>query len=231
MTVCDKFNWAGLVFAILLPSFLNASKICSKEGKTGDFSKLARDLCFQDIDNQRRELEILSPDRSLVLVVSGQNAKVNAKGRGIVDSFTVARDEEIVWSPDSRALLFTISFGAAGPVTADFDLIQERRVTEGPPIAEEIKRDFASRHAEDKCYDDPNVAGLGWVDDSRRAVFVAEVPPSPQCEKSGGYFEGYVVSFPDGHIIQRYPMRDTILRWHTLFGRRLKDDVELLNEH
>jgi hypothetical protein len=225
----DRFAQLALIFGILLPIYSHGWQVCPKDGTRGQFSNAARDLCFQNIDQGKRHLEIPSPDHSLLLVVDGENAKVKANGRPI-RSFTVARDEEVIWSPDSKALIFTASLGAAGPVSADFDSIHQPRVSVGPNLAEEIRKDFSSRHLGDTCYTQANVAGLSWFHDSKAAVFVAEVPPSPQCEKSGGYFDAYVISFPYGRIVKRYSMKEAIAHWRKAFGKRLVDDIDLFKD-
>jgi hypothetical protein len=214
---------------LLWPLCCNALQVCPKDGRREEFSSIGRDLCFQNIDEGRRHLDIPSPDHSLLLVIDGENAKVTANERA-VHLFTVAPDEEIIWSPDSKALLFTISFGASGPVSADFDSIRQPLSSDAPSVTEEIRKDFSSGHAGDKCYVEANAAGLGWLDDSRTALFVAEVPPSPQCENSGGYFEAYVISLPDGNIVKRDPMKKAILHLRKLFGKRLKGDLDLFKD-
>ena len=37
----------------------------------------------------------------------------------------------------------------------------------------------------------------------------------------------YVIWFPDGNIIKRYLIKERILHWRRLFGKRLKDDIDL----
>jgi hypothetical protein len=226
-----ELSWLLITIGGLFAGSNQGHDGCPKAGRRpGGFSQLSIELCFQDEESQRRHLEIPSPDRSLLLVVDGQEAHAYAKGREVGRSFTVTRDEEIVWSGDSRALLFTISFGAAGPVSADFGAVQGVPSMGDAAVTETIRRDFAARHTSDKCNKEVNVGGLTWLDGSTKAVLIAEVPPSPQCDDSGGYFEGYVVSFPDGQIVERCSMRETIRRWHNLLGPRLKGDIDLLKD-
>lgn len=230
--VTIRRDWVAqliLIVGILWSTCCSGSQVCPKDGRPGEFSSAGRSLCYQNIDQGQRHLEVPSPDHSLLLVVDGENAKVNANEQTL-NSFTVARDEEVIWSPDSRAILFTVSFGAAGPVSADFDSIRHPRVSGAPSVTDEIRRDFTSRHTRGKCYAEANVAGLSWLDDSRTAVFVAEVPPSPQCENAGGYFEAYVVSVSNGNIVKRYSMKETTMRWRKLFGKRLLDDIDLYKD-
>lgn len=224
-------GWLLLALGSLFSASQGHHDSCPQEGVPGYFSRLSVDLCFQDFENERRQLEIPSPDHSLRLVVNGQDAQVYAKNEKVGPSFAITRDEEIIWSPDSRALLFTISFGAAGSVLANFGAVQRAPNDKETDVTQTIRADFASRHSKDRCHAEANVGGLTWLDGSRMAVFVAEVPPSPQCEKDGGYFEGYVVSFPDGEILERHSMKETIRRWRGVLGSGLEGDIEVLRDH
>jgi hypothetical protein len=211
----------------------NPSKVpvCPKPGlKPGDFSQVSVYLCFQNEDAESRHLQIPSPDQSVFLVVDGEDAKFYANGHEIRHPILVGRDEEIIWSPDSRALIFTLSLGAAGPVLAGIPFLDEELDSKEPNITKIIKKSFAARHPTDPCWKGANVGGLGWLEGSRKAVLIAEIPPSPQCEDTGGYFNAYVVSLPEGRIVKRYSMKQAIRRWHKLLGQRLRDDIALLKD-
>lgn len=199
--------------------------------RPGSYSKLSIDLCFQDVDAERRHLEIPSPDGSTILVVESQDAWIVKKDRRIPAAFLVGRSqEEIIWSPDSKALIATLILGASGPAAADFVFVDKSPFPTRPPLTQVIRKDFASGHSGDACWESANVGGLGWLEGGREALFVAEVPPSSGYEDRGGYFDGYVVSVPDGRIVKRYPMRAVIKKWRNLLGPGLKDDIEILRD-
>jgi hypothetical protein len=224
-------GWLLLALGNLLIASQSLDNGCPMQGRAGGFSRLSVDLCFQDFENERRQLEIPSPDQSLRLVVNGMDGQVYAQDRKVGPSIGIVNDEEVIWSPDSRAILFTLSFGAAGPVSAAFSGVRGASAADNETsVTQTIRADFASHHSKNRCHAEANVGGLAWLDGSRKAVFVAEVPPSPQCEKDGGYFEGYVVSFPDGSILERYSMKETIRRWRGVLGSRLEDDIALLKD-
>jgi hypothetical protein len=226
-----KMGWLLLALGGLFTGPPRVYADCPEIGdKPGSFSKLSVDLCFQNEESELRHLEIPSPDGSLLLVVDGQQARLFSKGHVVGLPFSVAHDEEIIWSSDSRALLFTLSFGAAGPVSTGFSAVQEATSTGSPDLTATIRRDFVSHHSDDACHRSVNVAGLTWLDGSAKAVLIAEVPPSPQCEEAGGYLEAYVVSFPDGRIVERYSMSETIRRWRRVFGSRLDGDINLQSD-
>jgi hypothetical protein len=185
---------------------------------------------LQDIDNNERALKIPSPDRSLMLIVDGQWAKFQQKGRDIGPRLAINQNESIIWSPDSRALIVTTSFGAAGPTNSEVIFVRQDVSPEVPDIQRTIKTDFATRNPHDPCRDYVNVAGLTWLNGSKEAVFVAMDPPSPGCGETGGYFDAYVVSIPEGRIVARHSMKEAEKRWRNVFGPGLWDAVKLVNE-
>jgi len=212
-------------------SVLPEQPACAQSGQTpGNYSQLSIALCFQDVDNGRRHLEIPSPDRSVLLMVEGDRASFQSNGRQVGPAFSMWRDVEIIWSPDSRMLIETMSFGAAGPVRAGFGFVDPNISPEVPDVVKRIQKNFASRHPGRKCHDTANVAGLAWLEGSKRAVLVAEIPPSPGCRPDGGYFEAYVVSLPQEAILERYDMGEVAEKWGKVLGPSLKADLELQRE-
>src|SRR5262249_8127607 len=96
-----------------------------------------------------------------------------------------------------------------------------------PSLTEIIQKDFVSGHEGDRCWEHANVGGLTWLEGGREALFVAEVPPSPHCEGSGGHFEAYVISIPEGRILKRYEMKEALKKWRALLGPGLRHDIEV----
>jgi hypothetical protein len=216
-----------LSFYLLLTGFLGdrvREPNCPKTGeRPGFYSKLGIILCFQDVDNEIRHLEIPSPDGSDLLVVDGYDGKFTKNGKQVGHSFKVARDEEVIWSPDSTALIFTTSYGGLGPVVAGVGYVHKHG-PEVPDVTKPIQKDFAARHRCGPCCDDVNVGGLAWEEGSKRAIFIAEVPSSSSCGDMLGYFEAYVVSIPQGQILARYPKKDAVKRWRKVLARGMLDD-------
>jgi hypothetical protein len=58
---------------------------------------------------------------------------------------------------------------------------------------------------------------------------VAEIQPL-HCENADGYFEAYVVSIPEGRILQRYSMSETVKLYRKILGPRLVGDMYLQKE-
>jgi hypothetical protein len=201
---------------------------CPRNGhKSGDFSQLAVSLCYQDSENDHRYLEIPSPDKSILLIVRDSEGTFYTKGQPIGDPFFVGRDEEFVWSPDSKALIRTTTLSATGPSSADVMYIRPNPFPEGHPITETLRRDFALRHPEKVCHANADVGGLTWIDGSREVVLVAQIPASPHCEPDDGYFDVYVVSIPAGDIVARYPMKDAGLQWRNILGSQLREYLKI----
>jgi hypothetical protein len=217
-----------LVLVSPFPSFSPDGAGCPVSGqKPGYYSELSVSLCFQDFDAGRRHLVIPSPDGSIELIVDGQDGSFHTREHTVIRTFATTRDEEIVWSPDSQALIFTQNWGAAGPAFAGIGFVHEDRHPEMLNISQAIRRDFAARHPDKNCHGDANVGGLTWLDGSGKAVLVAEIPPTPGCRPDGGYFDTYVVTVPEGSMVARYLMHESVKRWKRILGPTLRDDLEL----
>lgn len=217
----------SLVVVCMAQSTKKTVPQCSLAGqKPGEYSQISTQLCFQDWGGNQRHLRIASPDGSVALVVEGEVGKLEENGRPIGESFPVSRDEEWIWSPDSRAVIVTTILGNSGPTGADITFVRS-----GPKVSNDldkaIKQDFAVHHPRLLCSNDPNVAGLGWLgNDSTKALLVAEIQPV-HCEPSDGYFEAYIVSVRDRRILRRFSMRETIHRFRKLLGPTLLNDIQL----
>jgi hypothetical protein len=201
---------------------------CPKSGTPGDYSQQSVELCYQDWKTKQRHLAIPSPDGSVMLAVEGDTAQLQVKGVPVGEPFLVLADEEWIWSPDSRALVATSIFGSSGPSAAGVIIVAGNQPH--LDVAKDVERDFAARHSSLPCAEYPNTAGLTWVEDSRKLVLVAEVPVSPRCEKADGYFEAYVVSVPEGKILRRYSMKETITRFRKVLGPSLLSDIQAQKE-
>lgn len=209
---------------LILPSLAFARPACPKGGRPGEYSNEALLLCFQDIDTGQRILKIPSPDMDVNLFVHGDKATVQVAGR-TVGNFPASIDQEVLWSPDSRALIVTSTFGASGPAAAYVYAVPGRGLPEVPDPTTEIRKAFADRHRRVECSDSVNVAGLGWADGSREALLIAQIPTTPHCGDSWGYFDVYALSVPEAKIIHLYPMAQALKRFRRLLGPRLRRDV------
>jgi hypothetical protein len=189
---------------------------CTLAGqKPGYYSRLGVVLCFQDSERGMRHLEVPSPDGTVTLRVDGSQGSFFEKGRQTGPAFTVAADEEVVWSSDSKALLTTVSLGGLGPAKTGVLYVHADSASL-PDLTKLVQDDFAARHKGKPCNQNVNVGALTWEEKTTRAVLVAEVPSSSACGAMMGHFEAYELSLPDGKILARYTMEKTIQKWRTL---------------
>jgi hypothetical protein len=218
--------WFILILVSAASNSSTAQHGCTKAGeRPGFYSKLGIILCSQDADTKQRHLEIPSPDGSVILLVDGNDARFIERGAQVGPSWTVGpNEEEIIWSPDSRAVITTLSLGGLGPVTAGIGYVHQETSPSAPDITRAIQKDFASRHPNDPCTSNVNVGGLTWEEGSRKAVFLAEVPSSSSCGRMMGYFEAYVVSIPEGTIVAQYVQKETLKRWRKVLVPEMLDD-------
>jgi hypothetical protein len=221
--------WLLLALTGLYHPLPPASAGCPKNGQPGRYSKDSIELCFQNVDTRQRFLEIPSPDRSVILVVNSDDADLRIAGRNVA-SFPATSDEEVLWSPDSRSLVVTSSFGASGPAVAYIKAVPSKGLRDVPDPTSIIRRDFAGRHHAVECSESVNVGGLGWIDGSRNVLLVAQIPTTPQCGEDWGYFDVYVMSIPEGKILRRYSMREALTRFKRFLGPGLRRDVPKLRQ-
>jgi hypothetical protein len=148
--------------------------------------------------------------------------------QGVLQSFAAGEDEEVIWSPDSKGLLITFCLGAMGPCEAETSL---DTYAGSRPLTEIVQTAFSAGRTNDPCYTEANVAGLSWEEGSKEVVLIAEVSPSPECPRDGGYFEGFVMSVPEGRITAHYTMVETVKRWRKILSRHLLEDRALVKEN
>lgn len=206
-----------------------ASAGCPKGGQPGQYSKYSIELCFQNVDTGQRSLQIFSPDRSVTLIVKGDEAELQIAGRN-VGSFPASSDQEVLWSADSRALVVTSSFGASGPTAAYVKAVPGKGLPDVPDPTSLIRTNFAHRHYGVECSEAVNVGGLGWMNGSRNVLLVAQIPTTPECGDGWGYFDVYVISVPQGKIVHVYPMAEALTRFKKFFGPGLRRDVPKLRQ-
>jgi hypothetical protein len=214
-----------LVAASLSP--LIAEESCPPIGwSRGYFSGLAAQPCRENLDH--KPVTILSPDQKRLLLVKKEEVFEKAVDGGSPEKlFAYTPGEEFLWSPDSSVVLVSFCFGAAGLCGVGSSVDAEGT----PTIAEIVRKDFASRHADQECYTNVNVGALTWLDNTDKIVVVAEVPPSPPCVgHNEGYFDSMVVSLSERKVLTRSNMQETIHRWHSILGTGLLSDIKLVRE-
>ena len=222
------FVWLLLALSGFQGSLPQGTAGCPKDGQPGVYSRYSIYLCFQNFDTGQRHLDILSPNGIVRYVIDGHEGRFYVQTQAVGERFLVGNDEEFIWSPDSRAGIITMSFGASGPTKSEIDYVYQKPNVNAPAVTRIIQKSFAVRHPKLECSDSANVAGLGWTDDSKNALFVAEIPPTPDCGDAWGYFDVYVVSIPGRKIVHVYPMAEALTRFKRFLGPGLRRDVPKL---
>jgi len=226
---------ALLTMWFLLTCLIRAERCPNTGQRPGDWSRLAVVVC-EDAKNQMH-LKMASPDGQKVLTVLGDDLDGEVFVESVVKadrrSLWAARPgEEVLWSPDSKAIVVTICFGASGPckvwITSDNESAPDNEDWDMSTVVIDA---FSTDHKGDDCYTWANVGALTWEDGSERIVLIAEVPPSPECQgHNEGYFEAFEVSLSQRKVLSRFNMQQTIQRWRDMFGKGLRSDIKLVRE-
>jgi len=210
---------------------------CTGQVGTGLWSTEAVDLCTSmkgTAPTDTRNLLIRSPDHKKVIHVVGEewwleigDSKFSLGAKASYLQYPA----ELSWAPSSNAFYITWGDGNIAGFVTELYRVEDKIVRRLPDVNPALQEDFNRNH---KCVfynhgkdvgDDPNVAGLKWVNDSSQLILVAEVPPEGICEQAG-YFGGYLVSASDGRILKRFSPLDLEKAWGTVFGDRLRGDFE-----
>lgn len=117
---------------------------------------------------------------------------------------------EIGWSPNSNQFFVSYSDSATYSqykvhlFTIVAEQVSENRAVQG------VSEDFSSRHScPSRVLSGNNLFLLGWTQDSKRVLLVAEVEPTGDCGKEAGVYEGFLVNAMTGSIIRRYVQSET----------------------
>ncbi len=204
---------AVVFIAVVLTAGATNPPNCPTSGHPGfRLSKISTNLCFQDLHNKYRHLFIPAPDRSVALAVDGYKGEFVKNGKILGQPFDVAEDEEIVWSPDSKAIMATFGLGT-DLFSTDLAYVDPKR-TKIPDITASIQKDSALHHPCVTSSQSVPVLGLTWQKDSRQAVLVAVLPGSCAGADATDNFDAYVIAIPGGAILGRYPQIVAQKKWH-----------------
>jgi hypothetical protein len=129
---------------------------------------------------------------------------------------------ELQWSSDSLAFFVNYSNGGA---VGDYEVrvfYPSRASVRAVDPTTLVRQD--SRATYPKCFlpESPNLAGIAWLDGSRRLLVAAEVLPHSNCD-SMGTFSAYEVEVPSGKVVRKWgcPVIDNLrLRSRLSRGRR-----------
>jgi hypothetical protein len=179
---------------------------------------------------ETRDIRVVSPDGQKIARIVKDKWWVEIDGTKIPPGPKASRisyPAELAWAPNSRALYITEGAGySTGYRTVVYGL-ENNKLSHSDRVNQIVQHDFERHH---KCAEGqlPNVAGLLWMNDSKRLLVVAEVPPVSICPDME-YFGGYLISVGDGQIVERYGPSAMEDRWRDVLGDTLKSDFANLS--
>jgi hypothetical protein len=215
---------------------------CPPGGGPGRWNNTATDLItssdFRCEDEQMRDLRVYSPDhRSSVHIVGDQwSVRVGKLTLSLkANESYVGYPAELGWAPDNKTFYITQIEGGLRTYRTEIYRVQESGIERLPGVAQNVHSDFDAKYG---CVENvdgrpnrwpSNIAGFKWIDGSGQLVLIAAVPSAGICERSS-YFEGYLVSIPDGKILARYTPKELKRRWGRSFGEALNYEYDAITE-
>ena len=131
-------------------------------------------------------------------------------------------NEEMMWSPDSRALFVTADDGGA---IGTYELTVIGR-SGGRVITRDLSRWLRGRFGRPvRCFEpEPwNVAGVAWLDGSSRLLAAVQILPHSNCDSMGTYVV-YEVDPWRRRVLARFNQVEAKRRFRNLLGPRLLGD-------
>jgi hypothetical protein len=208
---------------------------CRSSSSPGQWSAAAIDLSWLPHE-PHRDFCVSSPDHAKVVRVVDDEWWIETDYKRISRKWAALMYFELQWSPDSQSFYTTQSEGFTTHYAIDVYRLKGKAVEHySRNLNRIVISDFNQHH---KCWDeafqsgnDPNIAGLTWVDDSRDLIVVAQVPAIGICGDKMRYFGGYSVSLSTGRITNRFSPDELAKRWKQVLGQHLQDDLGLLAEN
>ena len=140
------------------------------------------------------------------------------------------RTQELLWAPDSKALLVNGSQGGYwGSFVTVYELTQNglRKLSLTNTAQRDMVVSFppckAAKRNPSACtrisrYPEYNMSGVGWAQDSKSVFVFAEVPCSSSYGGTMCQVLGYQLSLPDGNILKRLTAPQVKTEWHSMMG-------------
>ena len=162
-----------------------------------------------------------APDGQTVAYVGQHELQVRRGGRYLIPpgSFGVETLAELLWAPDSSALLLTQSEGGhVGNWQVVLLQLDEGAVTRFDVAAAAVGA--FKKHYSCVGPEEPNVGAVAWVKGSEQVLLALEVPPHSSCPQMG-MLRGYLVQVPSGQIVEELAEPELRRRWGGSLGLRL----------
>ena len=223
-----------LILSLLIANAVNGQAMeCPPGCSPGRWSKDAVDLSTerQKAPYESRDILIFAPDHQKRAHILKDHWWIEdgAKRIAVKDSLLLY-PAEFAWAPDSRAFFITAGTGYTTGYEVRLYRIVGGEIISIGELSKTVRLDFERRH---RCFEygignDPNIAGIKWLNGSERILVVAEVPPLGIC-KEADYFGGYEISTSSDEILRRLSPQELVAGWGQVMGERLKGDFELLS--
>jgi len=225
----SRFRMIVIVVGLLTTPCALTCQRCPDRGWTaGRWSKLAVMPC--DIGTLSPTFALEAPNKRVALIIR-QDKIFFRDDTGNISSremLAYRPGDELLWAPDSKAVILSYCLGAAGPCKS---VVSSTGGRDEPSVTEIVQERFASGHRDDSCFAGANVGALKWAHDSTEAVFVAQVELSPECATHHqGYFETFTVSLGESRIVAQSGMRASINKWKSIMGSSLLDGIRVVGE-
>ncbi len=128
---------------------------------------------------------------------------------------------EFQWSADSKA--FFLNYSNGGTV-GEYDVKIYYPSRDGVRTIDptrSVRQDFRAHYP--KCFspETPNIAGVAWLEGSRRLLVAAQVLPHSNCDAMGT-FAAYEVEIPSGNILRKHGQLEAKSRFWELLGPELR---------
>ena len=168
-----------------------------------------------------RRIVVSAPDTQNIAIVEGWRLNVGVRGkiRHPAQDVGIGSLAELLWSPDSKAIVVTQSDGGAvGTWGVTVFVLKPRRVVVIDPSKEAVRR-FKTRYT---CMEpeEPNIGAVAWSQGSKLLVLAAEVPPHSSCPEMGKVM-GYVVAIPTGEVVRDMSPDALKMEWASWLGPRI----------
>jgi hypothetical protein len=223
-----------LILSLLagLPGYGQAVE-CPPGCSQGRWSKDAVDLSSESrkAPYESRDILIFAPDHRRIARILKDHWWIEDGTKRIAPkNSSLFYPAEFAWAPDSRAFFITTSIGYTTGYEVRLYRIAEGKIISIGKVNKTVRLDFEHRH---RCFsygvgNDPNIAGLKWLNGSERILVAAEVPPLGIC-KEADYFGGYEISISSGEILRRFSPDGLAAGWSQVLGESLTGDLELLS--
>jgi|GEM_PF-1445094 len=172
----------------------------------------------------KRKVDVLAPDHRKIANVNDFYLQVVVNGRPLSGTENEGLETlaELAWAPDSTAFFITASNGGiVGTWYVSVYLIEKTRVRRVNVTQRAAKR-FKMQYS---CHDpeEPNMAGVKWLEGSKTLLVVAEVPPHSSCPEMEKV-RGYIVSVPNGEIEHELTREELKANWSQYLGPRINHE-------